>query len=164
MLFQRKEASRKELFRSVERTVLKPLPTGVYQLKDYTRAKVQKIGYVYFSPDWSYYRVPYRYIGRSTQIHYTKDIVEVYHSHERIAFHKRAARGCYNTVGDQLSSTHRNYLDWSPEYFKRQAAALGPSVLVCVTGLFTRFGLPRDSLQTCHGHHTAFKGLRQRKA
>src|SRR5690606_25112868 len=30
MLFQRKEASRKELFQSVERTVLKPLPVGVY--------------------------------------------------------------------------------------------------------------------------------------
>jgi len=72
MLFQRKEASRKELFQSIERECLKPLPAGDYLLKDYTRAKVQKIGYIYFSHEKSYYSVPYRYIGYSVQIQYTK--------------------------------------------------------------------------------------------
>jgi len=48
-MFQRKEASRKELFQSVEREYLKPLPSATYELKDYKRAKVQKMGYVYFS-------------------------------------------------------------------------------------------------------------------
>lgn len=158
MLFQRKEASRKELFQSVERAVLKPLPVGVYQLKDYTRAKVQKIGYVYFSPDKSYYSVPYRYIGRSAQIHYTKDVVEVYHCHERIAFHKRGTRGSYNTVGDHLSSTHRKYLDWSPEYFKKQAAALGPNVLACVTELFTGSDYPETAYKRAMGIIQLSKG------
>jgi len=51
LLFQRKEASRKELFQSIERGYLKPLPSEAYEIKQYTRAKVQKIGYVYFSPD-----------------------------------------------------------------------------------------------------------------
>lgn len=32
------------------------------------RAKVQKMGYVYFSPDKSYYSVAYRYIGKHTLI------------------------------------------------------------------------------------------------
>lgn len=50
LLFKRKEASRLELFQSVEREYLKPLPAARYELKDYCRAKVQKIGYVYFSP------------------------------------------------------------------------------------------------------------------
>ena len=58
LLFQRKEASRRELFQSVEREYLKPLPTTAYEIKDYKRAKVQKMGYVYFSPDKSYYSVP----------------------------------------------------------------------------------------------------------
>ena len=68
LLFKRKEASRLELFQSVEREYLKPLPTTRYELKDYCRAKVQKIGYVYFSPDKAYYSVPYRYIGISVCI------------------------------------------------------------------------------------------------
>lgn len=72
LLFQRKEASRRELFQSVERQYLNPLPQEAYELKDYKRAKVQKMGYVYFSPDKSYYSVPYRYIDKSTLIHFTK--------------------------------------------------------------------------------------------
>lgn len=158
MLFQRKEASRKELFQSIERAVLKPLPVGIFQLMDYTRAKVQKIGYVYFSPDKSHYSVPYRHIGKSTQIHYTKDVVEVYHGHERIAFHKRGTRGSYNTVGDHLSSTHRNYLDWSPEFFKKQAAALGSNVLACISELFVESDYPETAYKRAMGIIQLSKG------
>ena len=43
LLFKRKEASRLELFQSVEREYLKPLPSSKYELKEYRRAKVQKI-------------------------------------------------------------------------------------------------------------------------
>lgn len=116
LLFKRKDASRKELFQSIERTYLKPLPSTPYELKDYRRAKVQKMGYVYFSPDKNYYSVPYRHIGKSTQIHYTRSIVEVYYNNERIAIHPRSsARGNYITNKDHLSSTHQAYNGWSPE-------------------------------------------------
>lgn len=152
MLFQRKEASRRELFQSIERQNLKPLPSGTYQLKDYTRAKVQKMGYVYFSPEKSYYSVPYRYIGKSTQIHYTRDVVEVYHLHERIALHKRnTSKGCYNTNKEHLSSSHRKYLDWSPEYFKKQAALQGPNVLACINELFTESDYPETAYKRAMG-------------
>lgn len=128
-LFQRKESSRRELFQSAERTYLKPLPNTAYELKDYRRAKVQKIGYVYFSPDKSYYSVPYRYIGKSTMLHYTQSAVEVYYNHERIAFHKRnMSMGSYNTNKDHLSSSHQAYSEWSPQYFKQKALRHGSSV------------------------------------
>lgn len=143
LLFQRKEASRKELFQSVERGYLKPLPQETYQLKDYRRGKVQKIGYVYFSPDKSYYSVPYRYIGKSTMIHYTKTIVEVYFNHERIALHQRnPSRGAYITEKSHLRSTQKHYADWSPEYFKKLAARHGSDVLACVEGLFIECDYP----------------------
>lgn len=133
LLLQRKESSRTELFQSVERQYLKPLPGTPYELKDYRRAKVQKMGYVYFSPDKSYYSVPYRYKGKETLIHYTKSRVEVFHNQQRIALHRRGpAKGSYITDKDHLSSTHRFYSDWSPEFFKRKAAPHGEHVLECV--------------------------------
>ncbi|MEC4115298.1 IS21 family transposase, partial [Myroides pelagicus] len=133
LLFQRKEASRVELFQSVERQYLKNLPSSNYQIKDYKRAKVQKIGYVYFSPDKSYYSVPYRYIGHQTTIHYTNTTIEVYYNHLRIALHKRSAlKGSYNTIKDHLSSTHQYYTSWSPEFFKKQAQLHGDNVVKCV--------------------------------
>jgi hypothetical protein len=91
------------------------------------------MGYVYFSPDKSYYSVPYRYIGKETTIHYTKSLVEVYYYHQRIALHRRnPAKGRYITNEEHLSSTHKYYSDWSPEFFKKKAALHGRHVLGCV--------------------------------
>lgn len=152
LLFQRKEASRRELFQSVEREYLKPLPSARYQLKDYKRAKVQKIGYVYFSPDKCYYSVPYRYIGKSTLIHYTQSTVEVYHYHERIALHRRSpSMGIYTTNKDHLSSTNKDYTDWSPEYFQKMAAEHGEGVLACVKGLFIDCDYPETAYKRAMG-------------
>ena len=152
LLFQRKQASRKELFQSVERSYLKPLPTNKYEIKDYRRAKVQKIGYVYFSPDKSYYSVPYRYIGRTTLIHYTKSTVEVYCYHERIAFHKRnPAMGVYNTNKDHLSSTHKAYTEWSPDYFKKMASKHGNDVITIIDKIMSNCDYPETAYKRSMG-------------
>ncbi len=152
LLFQRKQASRRELFQSVERGYLKPLPETAYELKDYRRAKVQKIGYVYFSPDKSYYSVPYRYIGQSTLIHYTKSTVEVYCSQQRIALHKRrSAMGGYNTNKDHLSSTHKAYTDWSPDYFKQIASRHGENVLAVINNVLTECDYPEPAYKRAMG-------------
>ena len=143
LLFTRKKASRRELFQSIEREYLKPLPTTAYQMKDYKRAKVQKMGYVYFSPDKSYYSVPYKYIGRKTLIHFTKTLVEVYYSHQRIAIHERSkGKGVYNTKKEHLSSTHQQYTQWSPEYFLKQATPHGVNVHNCVEQIFAKMNYP----------------------
>lgn len=143
LLFQRKETSRVELFQTIEREYLKPLPAESYEIKDYRRAKVQKMGYVYFSPDKSYYSVPYRYIGKQTLIHYTKNVVEVYYNHQRIALHQRnLSKGSYNTNKDHLSSSHQNYMDWSPEYFKNKASVHGNYVVACVDQILNGLDYP----------------------
>ncbi len=152
LLFQRKEASRRELFQSIEREYLKPLPQTTYEMKDYKRAKVQKMGYVYFSPDKGYYSVPYRYIGKSTLIHYTKTVVEVYYNHQRIALHQRSqGKGIYITNKEHLSSTHKKYIDWSPEYFTKKAAPHGPNVVRCVEKIFAGTDYPETAYKRAMG-------------
>lgn len=143
LLFQRKDTSRKEQFQSVERQYLKPLPSTAFQLKDYCKAKVQKMGCVYFSPDKNYYSVPYRYIGKSTLIHYTHTQVEVYHNNSRIALHARdTTRGKYIYNKNHLSSQHKAYSEWSPDYFQKKAAKLGPHVEALVKAIFTNRDYP----------------------
>jgi len=152
ILLQRKEKSRRELFQSTERAYLKPLPREPYQIKQYTRAKVQKIGYVYFSPDKTYYSVPYRFIGKSTHIHYTPDIVEIYYYHDRIAFHKRIkSKGIYITNKDHLSSSHRAYTEWSPGYFKNMAAKHGHAVLSYVQSILDSSTYPETAYKSIMG-------------
>lgn len=152
LLFQRKEASRRELYQSLDRGYLKPLPDTRYQLKDYRRAKVQKMGYVYFSPDKTYYSVPYRYIGKETQIHYTQDWVEVYHYHQRIASHHRnPVKGVYITNKDHLSSTHKAYSEWSPDFFRKKASRYGEAVEAFMKGLFTNADYPEVNYKRANG-------------
>lgn len=152
LLFQRKQSSRRELFQSTERSTLKALPVQAYQMKEYRRAKVQKIGYVYFSPDKNYYSVPYRFIGKQTQIHYTGSWVEVYYNDKRIAIHKRnLARGIYITIEEHLSSTHKAYKDWSPEYFKALAKKHGEAVMMFVEGLILQSDYPEIAYKRAMG-------------
>ncbi|UNY97891.1 transposase [Zhouia spongiae] len=152
LLFQRKQGSRKERFQSVERSYLKPLPQTPYQIKGYKRAKVQKMGYVYFSPDKSYYSVPYRYIGKHTMIHYTQDTVEVYYNHRRIALHCRnPSKGEYNTNKGHLSSTHKAYTQWSPEYFKRLASPHGKHVVSCIERILAVTDYPETGYKRAMG-------------
>jgi hypothetical protein len=152
LLFQRKEASRRTLFQSVERNYLKPLPTSVYELKDYKRAKIQKMGYAYFSPDKSYYSVPYRYIGKHTLIHYTSRTVEIYYNHNRIAIHPRnTAKGAYNTNKEHLSSTHKFYTDWSPEFFKNMGVKHGEHVVKCIENILSKNDYPEIGYKRAMG-------------
>ena len=152
LLFQRKEASRKELFQSVERTYLKPLPDQAYQLKEYRRAKVQKMGYVYFSPDKSYYSVPSRYIGKHTLLHYTPSMLEVYYNHERIASHPRNPKaGSYNTIKTHLSSDHQAYSDWNPDYFDKLAGKHGQDVQHYIKGVLACGEYPQTNYKRAMG-------------
>ena len=152
LLFKRKEASRLELFQSVERAYLKPLPATRYELKEYRRAKVQKIGYVYFSPDRSYYSVPYRYIGKETIIHYTKNTVEVYYNRQRIAMHARnASKGSYVTNKNHLSSTHKYYSEWSPAFFKNKASHHGANVAKCIEQIIAAVDYPEIGYKRAMG-------------
>nr|WP_010925673.1 IS21 family transposase [Microscilla sp. PRE1]AAK62881.1 MS159, putative transposase [Microscilla sp. PRE1] len=152
LLFQRKQASRKELYQSLDRGYLKPLPDNRYQLKDYRSAKVQKMGYIYFSPDKTYYSVPYRYIGSQTQIHYTQDWVEVYYNYQRIASHHRnPVKGAYVTNKSHLSSTHKAYSEWSPEFFRKKASRHGDEVESFMKGLFTNTDYPEINYKRANG-------------
>ena len=125
-LMETYQVSRRKLFVDLEQQYLQPLPSEPYQIKHYKRAKVQKMGYIYLSDTKNYYSVPYRYIGRQVELQYNQDTIEVYYQSDRIAIHKRTYRpGQYVTHKEHLSSSHRFYGDWSPEYFTKLAGSIG---------------------------------------
>ena len=152
LLFQRKEASRRELFQSIERSELKPLPAQAYEIKEYRRAKVQKMGYVYASVDKNYYSVPYRFIGAFTQIHSSSSWVEVYYNNERIAVHARVkSPGVYTTIESHLSSSHKAYKSWSPAYFKAMACQHGEAVVELVDHIINQAEYPEIAYKRVMG-------------
>lgn len=144
--------SRKQLFLSTEKEYLRPLPAMAYQLRHFRRAKVQKMGYVFFSPDKHYYSVPYRYIGKHVEISYTESLVEVFYNHERLCTHKRDLQpGKYTTQKDHMSSAHRAKSEWSLEFFQKKARHIGPYTYDYITKLILQYDYPEKGYKQAMG-------------
>ncbi|SDN17292.1 Integrase core domain-containing protein [Daejeonella rubra] len=128
--FQKKTFSRQELFDSQERSLLQPLPESVYNIRHYTKAKVQKHYHVLVGEDWHFYSVPYRYIGKEVRIIYCTDTVEIYCDTQRIAVHTRNfIKHGYTTIKEHMPERHQaisRQRGWSPEYYLKKAEDNGP--------------------------------------
>jgi len=151
-LMKQLEASRLKQFLDVEKPYLAPLPAEPYELKEFKKAKVQKMGFVYLHQDKNYYSVPFRYVGHTVEVQYNSREVEVYLDSQRIALHKRNYRkGTYTKIDEHLSSYHRFYQDWSPDFFKNWARKSGPHVEAYVNKLLEKAAYPEVVYKQCLG-------------
>lgn len=151
-VFKLTKYSRKELFVSTEKQFLKPLPSTSYELRQYRRAKVQKMGYIFLSEDKHYYSVPYRFIGKHVEVRYTNNVVEIFYNHERLCTHKRDRHpGKYSTQKDHLSSNHKAYSEWSLSFFQRKAQHIGPQTVSYITKLILQYSYPEIGYKQAMG-------------
>ena len=118
--------SRLKQFTDLEKEYLNPLPQQAYSMKNYSRAKVQKMGYVYLNEQKNYYSVPYRFISKQVEIQHNTNTVEIYFNKERIALHAKSyKRGEYVTIKSHLSSSHQFVQEWSKDFFVNKALVIG---------------------------------------
>ena len=144
--------SRLKQFLDNEKSYLSALPSQPYELKEYKKVKVQKMGFVYLHQDKNYYSVPFRYIGYNVEVQYNSEEVEIYYKSERIANHKRNyKRGAYTKVGDHLSSAHKFYQGWSPSYFINWAKKSGDHVAAYTEKLLNQNSYPEIAYKQCLG-------------
>lgn len=151
-LMKQLETSRSKQFLDIERPYLTALPSQPYELKEYKKAKVQKMGFVYLHEDKNYYSVPFRYIGQHVEVQYNSGEVEIYYKSQRIAIHKRNYRkGAYTKKDEHLSSSHKFYQDWSPGYFSSWAKKSGDHVEAYVGKLLQQASYPEIAYKQCLG-------------
>lgn len=144
--------SRHTQFIEIEEPHLLPLPSTIYELKEFKKAKVQKMGHVYLHADKNYYSVPYRFVGQTVEVQYNTTHVEVFYNGQRIASHNRSYRkGAYTTIKEHLSSAHNFYRDWSPEYFISKASTKGTHVQKYVARLLEKAQHPEVAYKQCLG-------------
>ena len=146
------ETSRNKQFVDIEKPYLAALPSQPYELKEYKKAKVQKMGFIYLHEDKNYYSVPFRYIGQNVEVQYNSEDVEIYYNTERIAIHKRNyTKGFYTTKEEHLSSSHKFYHDWSPDYFLNWANKYGNNVHEYIGKLLEQATYPEIAYKQCLG-------------
>lgn len=101
--------TRQELFASLERAALKPLPELPYEYGEWKTARVHPDGHIQI--EHHYYSVPYPYRGSLVEARIGDRFVTIFHEGRQLANHLRdSRRGGYSTIESHLDSRERGHL------------------------------------------------------
>lgn len=147
-----RDYSRRQQYEEIERQFMSALPARKYEFKKTHYATVGKNGHAYLSEDKHLYSVPYNYIGKKITFLYTRQSVEIYFEHERIAIHNRSkAPRAYTTDKDHLASTHRFVAEWNPDRFREWAHSIHEDVGLFIHKIFLNKSHPEQAYKSCLG-------------
>jgi transposase len=148
--FQKLESSRKDLFETLDRPALKPLPQTPYEYAEWKKARVN-IDY-HIEVDDHYYSVPYQLVKESVEVRFTPTTLEVLFKNRRVASHARSYRkGSFTTLKEHMPKAHQQSLDWTPSRIIRWAQQLGPHTENLVTQILQRKPHPQQGFRSCLG-------------
>jgi transposase len=119
--------SRRELYESLDRPALRPLPARPYEPGTWKRCTAN-IDY-HVDVEHRFYSVPYQLVGQEVEVRVTHATVEVFHRGHRVTSHQRLAeRGRHVTKPEHMPSSHRAHAEWTPSRLIRWGKASGPAV------------------------------------
>lgn len=150
--FQARGYSRNQLFEEIEKSQLKPLPTGTYELKAFSECKVQYNHHVYFKEDKHYYSVPFQFTGKKVMIISTSRSIEMFFNNSRIAIHQR--NRCtygYTTKTGHRPPNHQFVSEWSPQRFIKWGRNIAAEVEELITLLLDSRQHPEQAYRSCMG-------------
>jgi transposase len=150
--------SRRELFESIERPALKPLPDADWEYAEWRLARVSLDYHV--EVDGFYYSVPHALIRAEVDVRITARTIELFHRGQRVAAHQRRWGGPrHGTDPDHMPSAHRRYAEWTPERFRRWAAKIGPNTEGLIVAVLAHRPHPEQGFRTCLGILRLYRGI-----
>ena len=148
--FQKLETTRKILFETLEKPILKPLPVRPYIYAEWKNARVN-IDY-HIEVNHHYYSVPYQLVHEKLDVRFTDTSVEVLFKGRRVAFHQRSYRkGGHTTLREHMPKSHQKYLEWTPSRFIRWAGQIGPHTQKLVNLILESRPHPEQGYRSCLG-------------
>jgi transposase len=142
--------SRRELFESLDKPELAPLPAQPYEFAHWKKARVHIDYHVEF--DKHFYSVPWTLIGKEVDVRGTEKAVEVFHNRARQASHPRShVPGRYSTQREHMPPAHQQVSDWSPERFLRWAEEMGPHTKQLIAAVLESRRHPQQAYRSCLG-------------
>ena len=153
--FQKKSYSRMECFINEEKDLLTPLPKEEFVVKHVAKAKVQKSYHIVLGEDWHYYSVPFSFIGKTVNIIYDTDTVEIYYDHKHIALHVRSYKpNGFTTIKEHMPESHQRYSEqqgWTPDYFLQQALRIGSHTHLYIGKVLKAKSFTEQTYNACLG-------------
>ena len=143
-------ASRADLFATLDRPNLQPLPPEPYVFARWKRARVAPDYHVEVDSSW--YSVPFALIKQEVDVRVSGQTVEIFHRGQRVASHVRTpGRRCHVTVPDHMPSAHRRLGEWTLARMLAQATKTGPAVAAFCEMVMADRPHPEQGFRTCLG-------------
>jgi transposase len=148
--FKRLNTSRKELFETIEKSSLKPLPLTRYQYAEWKKATVN-IDY-HIEVDGHFYSVPYQLVRKHVEVRLTSTMLEVLSHGRRIVTHQRSyQKGKFTTLNEHRPKSHQRYLDWTPLRIISWAEKTGPCTAKLIETIMSTKLHPEQGFRSCMG-------------
>jgi len=148
--FQKLPGTRRSLFESTERPLLRPLPVEPYIFAEWRKAVVN-IDY-HIAVDHHFYSVPHRLLRERVDVRLSASIVEIFHDGKRVAMHPRSRHpGRATTDPLHRPKAHREHLAFPPSRLVRWAEKTGPETAAVVTRILQERLHPEQGYRPCLG-------------
>jgi transposase len=148
--FNKLPGCRRELFATLDRPALAPLPAQPYAFAIWKKARVN-IDY-HIELERHYYSVPYQLVKAEVEARISAQTVEIFHRGKRIAAHRRAYQpGHHTTVIAHMPRAHREHAEWTPRRLVQWAEKTGPATARLVEQILARRRHPQQGFRSCLG-------------
>jgi transposase len=148
--FKKIPGTRTELFETIEKPALRPLPLKRYELAHWQKAKAN-IDY-HVQADKHFYSVPHQLVSQEVEVRLSDQTVEIFYKGKRVASHKRSYRsGCYTTDPAHRPRSHQKYLQWTPSRLIQWAGSIGHECAQVVEKIIANRPHPEQGYRACLG-------------
>src|SRR5450759_1546834 len=148
--FRKKDGTRASAWEAIDRPALKPLPSELFDLSEWSRARVNIDYHVSF--DSNLYSVPYHLVQELVEIRSTSTTVEILHKGVRVASHLRIrGQGKAVTNEEHRPKSHRAHLEWTPSRMVHWAESIGPNTARLFERIMNDWPHPEMGYRGCLG-------------
>jgi transposase len=150
---QKLKKSRREVFESIERAALQPLPSTPYELCEWKRVKVNIDYHIQF--DDHYYSVHYTHYSkgqRDMEVRATATTIEIFYAGRRVASHVRSFEKYHHTTKpEHRPASHNLHLEWTPSRIIAWGKSIGPNTGAVLEEILRRRQHPEQGFRSCLG-------------
>jgi len=148
--FKKLDTCRKDLFETVERSTLKPLPPTAYEYREWKWASVN-VDY-HIDVHGHYYSTPHTFIGKTVGVWITARTIEILSGGTRVALHPRSfIKGGFTTIPEHRPKSHQKHLEWTPSRIIAWAKETGPKTAELIDAVMKARPHPEQGYRSCLG-------------
>ena len=141
--------SRYQLYETLDKPALLPLPSYPYEYIDTKRAKVGPDYHVLYQKHA--YSVPHQLVGEQLQIDATERLIRIYHKGQIVAQHpKQTKQGGFTTLKEHMPDSHVKQR-WSQSRLLNWGESIGSGVRATVLSQLKSREHPEQAIKSCLG-------------